>query len=84
MSWFGPSWGAPICDPGDHVATPIGRPCLRCGKLIVDGDQGLVSPYVRLVDGVTKATIEPTHIDCFLESIRPCPGCAHCQPGRFN
>lgn len=84
MSWFGPSWGAPICDPDEHVSTPAGRSCLHCGKTIVVGDQGLVSPFVRVVEGVRVVTSEPTHLDCFMRAILPCPGCPNCKPEKYH
>lgn len=78
--WFGQSWGAPCCEPEEHVPTPIGRPCLRCREPIREGDQGLVQPYVRDCDGQWTASVEPLHIDCFLRSIRPHgPECPHCR-----
>lgn len=78
--WFGTSWGAPCCDPEDHVPTPIGRPCLRCREPIRDGDQGLISPLISMVGDVYTGSIEPTHIDCFLKTVLPHgPECPHCR-----
>lgn len=75
--WFGQSWGAPCCEPEDHVPTPIGRPCLRCREPIREGDQGLVSPLVQLGG---EWSIEPHHIDCWLKGILPHgPECPHCR-----
>lgn len=82
--WFGQSWGAPCCEPEDHVPTPIGRPCMRCREPIREGDQGLISPYVRdwkrEPDGDIRVTIEPHHLDCWLKGILPHgPECPHCR-----
>ncbi len=82
--WFGKSWGAPCCEPADHVATPIGRPCVHCAKPIGAHDQGLVSPLVRMEDGKRLVSLEPTHIDCFLRAVLPCRGCPHCRPERYH
>lgn len=74
--WFGQSWGAPCCEPEDHVPTPIGRPCLRCREPIREGDQGLVQPLLAL----GEVSIEPLHIECFLRSVRPHgPECPYCR-----
>src|SRR4030095_391974 len=74
--WFGKSWGAPICDPNDHVPTPAWTRCARCREHIVDGDQGVVSLLV------TETGWEPIahHLDCFLKGILPHgPECPHCR-----
>jgi hypothetical protein len=42
MPWFGESWGAPVCDPADHVETPVGAVCLWCVDLIDEQDSGYV------------------------------------------
>lgn len=74
--WFGKSWGAPCCDPEDHVATPIGKSCLHCGELILAGHHGFTMPLVHL-DG--SATVEVSHYECFMRRILPhgreCPHC---------
>lgn len=79
--WFGQSWGAPCCDPEDHVPTPIGRPCLRCREPIREGDQGLVQPVVgAYAPSGYHYGFEPLHIDCFLKGILPHgPECPHCR-----
>jgi len=69
MRWFGPTWGAPVCDPEEKIPTPIGLPCFACERSIVDGDQGFAVP---LVDGVPEAPIatwQPWHLDCFIDSV---------------
>lgn len=74
--WFGESWGAPVCDPEDHVRTPVGRACLWCGKPIEAGDQGLLTPCVNRAWPVT---IEAEHLACLLKRVLPhghdCPHC---------
>lgn len=59
--WFGPSWGAPVCDTARHIPTPLGEECLDCKGVFVDGDQGLTIPGVH--DGV--ADLRSIHIACF-------------------
>jgi hypothetical protein len=72
-AYFGESWG-PMLPPEDDeeerepvlcVATPVGQLCLDCAKPIVDGDQGLIIPWVHL-HGPT--TMEAHHRKCFLFS----------------
>lgn len=79
--WFGKSWGASCCEASTHVKTPIGRPCLRCREPIRVGDQGLIHPLVHgVAEGKALVTLEPTHLDCFLKSVRPHgPDCPHCR-----
>ena len=79
--WFGQSWGAACCDPADHAATPIGRPCTRCKEPILATDQGLIHPHLHWVEGgVGGYTLEPVHLACFLREIRPHgPECPHCR-----
>ena len=65
MKWFGESWGAPCCEAGQHVDTPTGEVCIECQRPIVDGDQGVILPYVS--HRTPKGNIEVAyHIDCFL------------------
>lgn len=42
MPWFGESWGAPVCDPAEHVETPFGAVCIHCDELIDEDDAGFV------------------------------------------
>lgn len=66
MKWFGEHWGAPVCDLGEHVPTPVGTPCVWCAEDIADGDQGFVIPGVAS-DG---ATVDAHfHMECQLRSI---------------
>lgn len=66
-AYFGEPWGPMLEEDADSgvlcVETPVGQPCLDCGKPIVDGDQGLVIPCMH-IDGPT--TLEPHHRKCFL------------------
>lgn len=64
MKWFGRSWGAPVCDPEDHVSTPDGTPCERCKKPVGADDQGFVIPHLE-----TPVTERPWHLGCFLASV---------------
>ncbi len=54
--WFGENWGAPVCDPEDHIPTPVGDPCVNCEEAIEAGDQGVVFDL-------------PYHIECFTRAI---------------
>lgn len=65
-AWFGPSWGAPVCDPVSHVDTPVGSPCCECDVAIVDGDSGFRLPYTSTGGLLTY------HRVCFLRTVIPC------------
>lgn len=79
--WFGTSWRAPCCDPNGHVPTPVGQPCMHCREPIKLGDQGLIHTVVHEVrEGQARFTREPTHLDCYLRTIRKHgPECPHCR-----
>lgn len=66
MKWFGETWGAPVCNTADHVATPVGKNCLDCGGPIYPHSRGLIVPYVQ---GDFTCTNEPHHTECFLQDI---------------
>lgn len=68
--WFGPSWGAAVCEPERHKPTPIGELCLDCREPFVNGDQGLTIPGVH--DGVFG--LRSIHIACFLNELGIEPG----------
>lgn len=54
--WFGDSWGAPVCMPERHVATPDSAPCAgRCGRRIGPGDQGVMLPLAEEPVAVASA-----------------------------
>jgi hypothetical protein len=75
--WFGNSWGAPCCDPEEHIETPVGEKCPRCGELIGHLDQGVTMTLVPLSG---PATLIHTHLDCFLKQILPHgPDCKRCR-----
>jgi hypothetical protein len=65
MRWFGPYRGAPFCDDGEHVPTPIGTPCLWCKEPIADGDGGDVMPFLAESGEVTQ---QPRHLECAIRS----------------
>jgi hypothetical protein len=95
MKWFGRSWGAIALRFEEHVATPIGTPCLACKMPIQSADQGVVMPFapvaaikVDLSEGTgvsVSAGLEmhPMHLDCFLRSLHPCGGCHRCRPDKY-
>lgn len=60
--WFGPSWGAPVCDPDGHLPTPVGQSCTDCHQPIKVNDQGLVIPCIYAPGQVRLTAV---HIDCF-------------------
>lgn len=72
--WFGDDWGAPVCQDTPHRDTPVGTPCMDCGKPVADGDQGIVMPSVdsetdarTLKEGDAVAvSVAATHLDCIL------------------
>lgn len=75
--WFGQSWGAPCCDPDDHVATPVFMACLHCKEPILPDAQGLMMP---LVESPERCSICAVHLDCYLQRILPHgPDCPHCR-----
>lgn len=80
-AWFGSDWGAPACDPEEHVGTPVGEPCERCREPIKAGDRGVTMPLVAL-DGKSARMIA-YHLQCHLDGII-CPGCPRCQPEKFS
>lgn len=76
MKWFGESWGAPCCDPEDHVETPDGEACPGCIRSIRPGDCGFVLAAV-LEDGFVDSIA--WHRTCFIKTLIPDahhPNCA--------
>lgn len=65
VKWFGESWGAGCCTPEDHIATPVGEPCIRCARPLMPGDIGISMPLATQ-EGVGVAHY---HLGCSLESI---------------
>ncbi len=71
MRWFGKSWGSLVCEHDAHAETPVGDTCVQCDKPIKEDDQGMLIPR-----GFQDDELPPEvafHIDCFLDSIKPCP-----------
>jgi hypothetical protein len=70
--WFGDSWGAPVCEPDEHVETPVGRRCFghdhmhaKRIELIEEDDQGVMIPFLSF-DGPTTIAY---HLDCWLHEV---------------
>lgn len=68
--WFGEAWPspampAPVCDPANRVAPPVGQRCTSCQLLIMQDDQGVILPYMT----TTTAEMRPWHLGCFLDNI---------------
>lgn len=68
MQYFGKPWDAPVCKDTRQALTPIGAPCLDCGRPIEEGDRGYLIPFAR-TDG--PATIEVHHRVCFHRQVVP-------------
>jgi hypothetical protein len=62
MKWFGRSWGAPVCEEGEHVTLTPTVTCARCKKVFDEFDCGLVVPSVS-EEG--RAVFEAYHRLCF-------------------
>lgn len=71
MMWFGPSWGAPVCEPSRSAATPVGQACDGggCPRLIADSDQGVLVPRAD-----APGSAGAYHLTCWLRAIgiEPC------------
>ncbi len=63
MIYFGRKQPAPAWDYATLADTPVGQPCLHCAEPIIDGDSGVIVPFIR---SRTEATEEPYHVDCWL------------------
>ncbi len=61
MKWFGRVWLAPVCNPAEHVTTPIGEPCGYCRAPIEAGSRGFFLPTLQ-PDG--SSTDRPWHKRC--------------------
>lgn len=73
MQWFGKAYGAPYESDGEHVDTPIGQACAHCDEAIVEGDEGVLIPYVNeatapLIDGRPSWAL-PYHYACHFRRI---------------
>jgi len=50
---------------GNHVATPVGAPCRRCGRSIEEGDQGIIFSTHGTGDDVEAHVWPgPVHLRC--------------------
>src|SRR5574338_472600 len=65
MRWFGPSWGAPVCDPAYAAPTPT-APCAECGKAFHDLDQGVILPFHGNPGDPSEL---PYHHTCFMKTL---------------
>lgn len=45
VRWFGQSWHAPVCDPRNRVAAPVGERCSACHIALTSNDQGVTIPH---------------------------------------
>lgn len=65
MKWFGLSWGAPVNESCEKVATPVGEECGRCGVAIKPSDRGFVMMHI------SEASYEwkPWHFACQMEEV---------------
>lgn len=74
LRWFGESWGAPVCLPAAHIATPVGMVCAGHqhlhGALVPDdireGDQGVTIPYLDGDGGVITIGF---HLSCWFHEL---------------
>lgn len=64
--YFGVKWDAPAYEDAVEVPTPLGESCLYCREPIVEGESGLMMPYVGN-DGA--AVMAAGHIECELRSM---------------
>lgn len=66
MNWFGEDWGAPCCDPQQHVDTPVNKQCVDCDGLIREQDQGFAADVYPTGERIAY------HRVCFLRTVIPC------------
>ncbi len=64
--WFGRAWGAPLCIPENHVATPKGR-CYICERVIHPGHAGVLIPNGGPPED-ERAEVG-IHIRCYIEGL---------------
>lgn len=81
MLWFGDYWPSPLCRIMPAVSTPEGAICAHnCGMPILEGNQGLLIPYlgkpegmpITLIDDEEGADLHPYlayHLGCFFDEI---------------
>jgi hypothetical protein len=63
MQWFGKAYGAPYEADCEHVATPAGQTCTWCDEVIVEGDDGMLIPFLGADSPVRML---PYHYACNL------------------
>ena len=74
--WFGDDWGAPICQLTPAVPRPNIK-CHLCMEPIVEGDRGLVMPFMGSTEGIPAIIHEEglaqvaCHLLCFKKSVLP-------------
>jgi hypothetical protein len=66
MKWFGKAGGAPYERDSQHVSTPVGEACGRCGEAIGADDDGVILP-LALGRGAVKW--RPYHYECQLRGV---------------
>ena len=69
VRWFGATWHAPVCDPGNHVDTPVGAVCIHCDAEIGADDQGVTIPIAAAPGSPWTATRAVWHLDCWLAEV---------------
>jgi hypothetical protein len=67
--YFGPWWDSPILDGTLQVGTPVGRPCLGCGELIIRGDRGTIETAAANHNDPKTGTVTHMHAECRLDEI---------------
>jgi hypothetical protein len=76
VRWFGADWGAPVCEPEQHIPTPVGKTCLGCERQVLAGQRGIVMaagngiPHAFDLD-VNKHVYRVCvyHLECHIESV---------------
>ena len=66
IRWFGPSWGAPMCQPQFRVPEPLDCECIACGKGFERSNQGVRLPHLSEPGHVGFSHF---HLGCFLVSL---------------
>lgn len=69
IHWFGPSWGAPMCEPKSRILLPIGRTCIGCKDPFEPSARGVRLPLIEGTDDAPRASLCYWHLDCFLEHL---------------
>lgn len=62
MKWFGPTWHAPICTPGNQTTTPE-APCVVCDEDFGPHDQGVTMPHNGM--SPSEPSESAMHLACF-------------------